>query len=239
MTLVCALLIVLLPAALLAQEPEQADVWSGAAEVSFVSTSGNTDTRTLGVGAEINYQRRRWSGLLKLHFVESKTDDVVNARSFRALLEASSSLTPHLGTYGRIGYLKDTFAGLDDRLSSEGGISYELVSIVPHSLSTLIGLGFTREVRVRADNLSLATANATMRYSWALSQTSALTNDATFTGDMRNARDWRLTNDLALTAGLGRIFSLKFSQTLSYLNEPVPGFRNRDIVTSAALVANF
>ena len=56
---------------------------------------------------------------------------------------------------------------------------------------------------------------------------------------MRNASDWRLSNDLALTAGLSRIFSLKFSQTLTYLNEPVPGAQKRNIITSAALVANF
>ena len=33
----------LVPLMALAQEPEPADVWSGTAEVSFVSTSGNTD----------------------------------------------------------------------------------------------------------------------------------------------------------------------------------------------------
>ena len=223
----------------LAQEAEPADVWSGTAEVSFVSTSGNTSTRTLGVGGEIEYRPTDWSGLAEIAFIESEADAIVNARSFSALLQVSRPFSPRLEAYGRVGYLKDTFAGIDDRISSEGGISYKIANTERHSLTTLTGFGFTREVRIGADNLSLITANATLQYSWALSETSELTNETGATADMRNAGDWRFTNDLELTAGLNGIFSLSLSQKLSYLNEPVPGFRQTDVVVAAALVANF
>ena len=229
----------LVPLMALAQEPEPADVWSGTAEVSFVSTSGNTDIRTLGVGGEIEYRPTDWAGLAKIAFIESEADDVVNARSFSALLQVSRPFSPRLEAYGRVGYLKDTFAGIEDRISSEGGISYAITTTDPHSLTTLIGFGFTREVRLGADDLSLVTANATLQYSWALSETSALTDETVATADMKNAGDWRFTNDIGLTAGLNGIFSLRLSQKLTYLNEPVPGFRQTDVVVAAALVASF
>ena len=229
----------LVPLMALAQEPEPADVWSGTAEVSFVSTSGNTDIRTLGVGGEIEYRPTDWAGLAKIAFIESEADDVVNARSFSALLQVSRPFSPRLEAYGRVGYLKDTFAGIEDRISSEGGISYAITTTDPHSLTTLIGFGFTREVRLGADDLSLVTANATLQYSWALLETSALTDETVATADMKNAGDWRFTNDIGLTAGLNGIFSLRFSQKLTYLNEPVPGFRQTDVVVAAALVASF
>ena len=248
MKLICALVVhiialvavvALVPLMALAQEPEPADVWSGTAEVSFVSTSGNTDIRTLGVGGEIEYRPNDWSGLAKIAFIESEADDVVNARSFSALLQVSRRLSPRLEAYARGGYLKDTFAGIDDRISSEGGISYAIATTVPHALTTLIGFGFTREVRVGADDLSLVTANATLQYSWALSETSTLTDETAATADMKNAGDWRFTNAVGLTAGLNGIFSLRFSQKLTYLNEPVRGFRQTDVVVAAALVASF
>ena len=230
----------LVPLMALAQEPEPADVWSGTAEVSFVSTSGNTDTRTLGVGGEIEYQPADWSGLAKITFIKSEADDVVNARSFSALLQVSSPFSPRLEVYGRVGYLKDTFAGIDDRISSEGGISHAIATTDPHSLTTLIGFGFTREVRLGADDLSFVTANATLQYSWALSETSALTDETAVTAGLGAARgDWRFTNDIGLTAGLNGLFSLRFSQKLTHLNEPVPGFRQTDVVVAAALVASF
>ena len=248
MKLICALVVhiialvavaALVPLMALAQEPEPADVWSGAAEVSFVSTSGNTDTRTLGVGGEIEYRPTAWSGLAKIAFIESEADAVVNARSFSALLQVSRPFSPQLEAYGRVGYLKDTFAGIEDRISSDGGISYAIATTVRHSLTTLIGFGFTREVRLGADDLSLVTANTTLQYSWALSETSALTDEMAATADVKNAGDWRFTNDVGLTAGLNGIFSLRLSQKLTYLNEPVPGFRQTDVVVAAALLASF
>ena len=212
MKLFCALVVhiialvavaALVPLMAQAQEPEPADVWSGTAEVSFVSTSGNTDIRTLGVGGEIEYRLTDWSGLAKIAFIESEADDVVNARSFSALLQVSRPFSPRLEAYGRVGYLKDTFAGIDDRISSEGGISSAIATTDPHSLTTLIGFGFTREVRLGADDLSFVTANATLQYSWALSETSALTNETAATAGLGAARgDWRFTNDIGLTAGL-------------------------------------
>ena len=96
------------------------------------------------------------------------------------------------------------------------------------------------EVRLGADDLSFPTANATLQYSWALSETSALTDETAVTAGLGAARgDWRFTNDIGLTAGLNGIFSLRFSQKLTYLNEPVPGFRQTDVVVAAALVASF
>lgn len=237
MKLALSLLMIGMPTALAAQEPPP--TWSGQAELSLVSTSGNTDTRTLGAGAEIEYAPGRWSALAKVTFIESEADDEVNARSFTALLQASRRVSARLQVYGKAGYLKDTFAGIDDRFSSEGGLGYDLFTQAPHSLGTQLGFGFTREVRLLSESLSLATGNAAIQYRWTLSETSALTDETSFTADLGNASDWRFTNDVALIAGLNAIFSLKLSQKLSYLNDPVPGFRKRDIVVSAAFVANF
>lgn len=56
-----ALALLLAPAtALLAQEPPapptQPPLWSGKGELSFVSTTGNSDTQTLGTGLDVAYQ---------------------------------------------------------------------------------------------------------------------------------------------------------------------------------------
>jgi hypothetical protein len=39
-----------------------------------------------------------------------------------------------------------------------------------------------------------------------------------------------------LTATLTSVLSLKFSNTVRYANEPVPGFEKTDTITTAALV---
>ena len=57
--------------------------------------------------------------------------------------------------------------------------------------------------------------------------------------DLNTGDDWRFSNEIAATAALSSRLSLKVSHKLSYLNEPVPGFRKTDAILSAALVASF
>jgi len=171
--------------------------------------------------------------------VETEADDVLRARSQSALLEASRTLSERLDLYGRGGYLRDLFAGIERRLTTEAGLAYRVIATEPHSLQLLGGAGFTREQRLAGNDLSLVTANAAARYAWALTETSRLTEEAAFVADLSTGDNWRFSNELAATAALSNRLSLKVSHKLSYLNEPVLGFRKTDTILAAALVANF
>jgi putative salt-induced outer membrane protein YdiY len=235
-------LLALFPAWAVAQQPseEPADgPWSGTAEVSLVATSGNSDTRTFGLGGELTYDPGIWRLLARASFVESEADDELRARSQSALLETSRAFSEHLEVYGRGGYLRDLFAGIERRITTEGGLAYHAIATEAHSLQVLAGVGFTDEQRAAGGDRSLGTANATGRYRWAVTETSALTEEAGFVADLNAGDDWRFTNEVAATAALSTRLSLKVSHKLSFLNEPVPGFRKTDAILSAALVANF
>jgi putative salt-induced outer membrane protein YdiY len=213
--------------------------WSGTAEISLVATSGNSDTRTFGLGGDVTYNPGAWKWLGRLTYVETEADDQLKARSQSALLETSRGFSERLEVYGRGGYLRDLFAGIERRITTEAGLAYRLVALAPHSLQLLAGFGFTDEQRAAGGDLSLTTANATGRYRWAITETSALTEEATLVADLNTGDDWRFSNEIAATAALSTRLSLKVSHKLSYLNEPVPGFGKADAILSAALVANF
>ena len=213
--------------------------WSGTAEVSLIATSGNSDTHTFGLGAEVTYDPGAWRWLGRISYVETDADDQLKARSESALVEMSRPLAERLEAYARGGYLRDLFAGIERRLTTEGGLAYMVIATDPQSLQLLAGFGFTRELRVVGDALSLGTANATGRYRWAVSETSALTEEASFVADLNTGDNWRFTNEVAITAAVGARLSLKVSHKLSHLNRPVPGFRKTDAILAAAMVANF
>jgi putative salt-induced outer membrane protein YdiY len=160
--------------------------------VFAVATSGNADTRTLGLGGEVVFDPGTWKRL------------------------------------GRVAYVE-----------TEAGLAYQVVANGAHTLEVLGGAGFTQEQRLLGDDLSLATANGTGRYEWAFSESSALTEEAAFVAALNSGDDWRFTNEIAATAALSSLLSLKLSQKLSYLNRPVVGFRKTDTIFAAALVANF
>lgn len=231
----------LIPMASLAQEadPEEPPRWSGTAEVSAVATSGNADTRTLGLGGEVVFDPGTWKWLGRVAHVETEADDVLRARSQTALLEVSRAVSERLDVYGRGGYLRDLFAGIERRLTTEAGLAYQVIANGEHTFEVLGGAGFTKEQRSIGEDLSLATANGTGRYEWALTDTSALTEEAAFVAALNSGDDWRFTNEIAATAALSSLLSLKLSQKLRYLNRPVLGFQKTDTVFAAALVANF
>ena len=128
--------------------------WSGTAEISLIATSGNSDTRTFGLGGEVTYDPGAWKWLGRLTYVEAEADDQLKARSQSALLETSRGFSERLEVYGRGGYLRDLFAGIERRITTEAGLAYRLIAIEPHSLQLLAGFGFTDEQRAVAPCLS-------------------------------------------------------------------------------------
>src|SRR5688500_8145457 len=195
----------------------------GKAELSFVSTGGNTDSQTLGSAAELIWRASVWKTEAKAAFVRAETDDRETARALFAQLRESRQLTPRLELFGRGGVLRDAFAGIDARFTLDAGLGWLAVDRAPHTLRLDGGLGYLAENRLAGEDVRSAIAQTVANYKWAFSKTSELTNDAAFLLPLGSGGDWRYRNTLALSAGLSRVLSLKVSHAMSYLNEPVPG----------------
>lgn len=231
-----------------AHDPEAAPprTCTGGAEFSFVSTGGNTDTQSIGLGGIVECKPGLWSYLAKGAFIRSEVDDVESAKSIDTLFRASREISPSLKGYGQFGYYQNEFAGIENRYSLEAGLAYLLFTNPKHNLQIDGGFGYTNEDRVPPatgepfdDSLSFATARIGGAYRWKISETAEFGEDAGITFNLSEGSDWRFTNGVFITANLNRIFALKLSHALTYLNEPVPGFGKTDTVISAAVVAKF
>ena len=212
--------------------------WSGAAEVSFVSTSGNSETQTIGLAGDLTLSPGAWTTEVKLAFIRSKANNQLNAKSFDMSAQGTRQIDYGLGVYTKTGYLRDRFAGINNRYAVEGGVSFNALTGT-HTLTARGGGGWTQEQRALRDDRNMGTANSSADYIWALTETSQLRNEATLTLVLRDRDDWRFTNKFSVSAALNGFFSLKLSHQLGYLNDPVPGFEKTDIKVSAAVVANF
>jgi putative salt-induced outer membrane protein len=211
----------------------------GKAELSFVSTGGNTDAQTLGTAGDVSWRAGAWKTEARAVFVRAETDDRETARALLAELRESRAISTRLDVFGRGGYQRDVYAGIDARVTLDAGLGWLAVDRAPHVLRLDGGLGYLSENRLAGDDLRSAIAQAVAKYKWALSRTTELTHDAAFLLPFEDRDAWRYANTLAVSAGLSRLFSLKLSHTLAYLHEPVPGFRKTDTILSAALVAKF
>jgi len=214
-------------------------LWSGSAELSFLSTSGNTTTSSLGSGLEVDYKPAPWTVIFKAGYLRSSTDGVTTAEQLNASVKGIRDLTPRIDVYAGGGYLRNRFAGLNSFITGEGGAGYKILVGPVHTLRGELGLGYNREDRLVGGNRNYASARAGLGYKWEFSKTAAFTNDASYQRDFSDSENWIFSDKAAVAASLTATFSLKASYTLLYRHEPVPTFKRTDTATAVALVAKF
>ena len=211
----------------------------GTAEFSFVGTSGNSSTQAIGLGGEFTLRRASWVYNTKLAYVRNESADELTAQSLAARFEATRMLTDRLGVFGRYAFLRNEFAGIDNRNSVAGGIEYLVIRPEPHRLKLNAGVGYANEQRLIGQDLSAAEFVSGAGYKWTISPNADITDDFEFTASFDDGSDWRTANIAAVTAKLTTVLALKLSNTVRYVHAPVIGFETTDTITSIALVAKF
>jgi putative salt-induced outer membrane protein len=214
-------------------------LWEGSAELSLVATGGNTDTQTLGAGASVTWRPGPWTAKGRAAFVRSATDDAVTAESLVAELRPSRALSPRAEMYARGEYLVDRFSGIDNRTTVDAGFGWLLIDEAPHTLKVDGGAGVTHEGRLEGRDETFTAATASAAYTWRLATTATLNEQSLVSVAFGEAGNWRLQNRLNLTVTMTRRLSVRLAHELKRVSRPVPGFRRRDTVLSAALVARF
>ncbi len=214
-------------------------LWTGKAELSYVATSGNTDTSSLGAGFELNYKPAPWTFTLTGAYLRASTDGVLTAESLAGGLRGARDLTPRLDVFAAALYYRNRFAGVDSRYGGEAGAGYKIIDEKTLRLRAEAAVGYTREDRVDFAAINYATARAGLDFGWKFSKNAELTELVSWTDNLKTTNDWYLRSTTGLTANLTSVFALKASYTYLYDNVPVPGFEKRDTITSVALVAKF
>ena len=213
--------------------------FEGSAELSLVSAAGNSDTQSLGLGSTITWRPDPWITNAKVSFIRSETDDIETARALNAWLRQGRMLTPRLDVYGRVEYLADEFAGIDNRFTVEGGLGYKILDTARHFLRADAGLGYAHESRLVGEDLSSALLNLAGLYRLKFGDNATVENGSLYSQSFDRSEDWRFRNAFAVTAAMTRLLSLKLSHEVKYVNSPVEGFEKTDRLLSAAVVAKF
>lgn len=243
-TLLAALFLVPSLAPAQAPPPEPAPpppppLWSGKAELSYVSTSGNTSTSTLGFAGELAFKPDPWSVTARGAFVRAETDGELKARSLDLALRTGYKLSERVELFNLCSYFENSFSGIDHRWSDDVGAAWQALTAETHKLKVEAGVGYTKEWRTTEETRSFATGRVGLGYKWAISKTAELSEDLGVLMNLSQTDDWRVQNVFAVSASLTSLFSLKVSHTLNYLHDPPEGFGRTDTVTAAALVAKF
>jgi putative salt-induced outer membrane protein len=220
--------------------PPEADepppLFEGTAQAALLTTSGNTSARALGLGSEIAWRPAPWNLSAKALFAQNETDDVLSARSTAAAFRADRFLSARTSLYGQYEFLRDLFAGIEQRSTVAGGIAYRLVERSGHLLTIDGGFGYEHEARVAAHAENEAIGTLGYKYGWEVSRTSKFADELRYVQPLGGSENIKIDHTISLTAAITSVFSIKLSSILRYSRDPVPGFESTDTITSAAFV---
>jgi putative salt-induced outer membrane protein len=205
------------------------------AELSFVKTSGNTSTSTLGLSGDATLRPGAWVVEFRTSMMRSRAEGVLNAASTTAVSRLSHPIWRGLSAFGQHDYLHDPFAGLGDRHQVTGGLEFAVLETDRHVLKIDAGFGFTNQ---SSSGRRLAGGMTNVSYRWIISDTTEITHDTSWKFAFARPDARRLESTTAVTVGLTSILSLRVSHELRHQASPRPTFRQTDATMSTALVVN-
>ncbi|MEM7351383.1 MAG: DUF481 domain-containing protein [Acidobacteriota bacterium] len=220
-------------------EEGEAKRWQGEAGLSFLSTTGNTDTESFGLDFHLDREPDPWGLGIKVQVQRAEEDGLRTAERYFLGLRGKRAVGERWELFFGLSGEQDEFAGIDLRTLAEVGFSYQALVGPKHDLVFDMGATWTDEDRVppELDSDSIG-AILGLKYEWQISDSATLSERLTYYPNFDDSDDWRYESTTALTASLNARFALQLAYDLRFRNQPVGDRDDTDASTKVSLVMN-
>lgn len=217
------------------------DGWSGEGSFSAGYTTGNTETRDLGLAVALDRKAGLWTFGTEATADYGETDEIETKNRWFLAGEVDRQLGDALFGFGRTSYESDEFSGFESRFFIGGGLGYQVFDGEATQWSIRGGPGLKID-EIRATDTEEASTEESFS-AIAASEFSHQFNDAVGfsnnTDVLYASESTQFTNVAALTAALTNTLSARFSVEVRHDTNPPEGFEATDTVTRASIVYTF
>jgi len=219
-------------------EPEK--LWESAVGLSYLSTTGNSDTETFGLDIKAVRKPTPWGMEFTATFDRAENDSVLTAERYFGGLRGTRSVGEKWTLFAGLSGEKDEFAGFKMRTMLEGGATYIAMDAEKYFLSFDGALTYTDEDRIQPNpDESFMGALAAAHFVWKFSETASLSEDLSYFPNFDTSSDWRAESVTALQAAMTDTLAVRLSYEWRYRNEPIGDADDTDTTTKASLVVKF
>lgn len=221
-------------APLAAEEPSEG--FAGEAELGMVTTSGNTNTRSINGKLRMRYLSGPWRQEGRLEGLRTSAGDDVLAERYLVSGKSDYRFNPHDYLFVTLRYEDDRFSGYDYQFSETLGYGRRVITAPSLKLDLEIGGGgrHSREPgRVRRDE---AIVRAAAKLGWEVSATARFGEELLVESGESNTYSESVSS---LTVKINSRFATKLSLTAKHNSSVPPGVENSDIITAVTLVYDF
>lgn len=210
--------------------------WQGSLSLGYVSTTGNTNTRSLNAQALAAYKSGPWADVLSFQALQSSSNGVTTAESYDLNGQSDYSFTDKDYVFGLLDYLRNTFTGYQRRTSEIAGYGRNLLNTPTQQIDVEFGLG-ARQTRYTTDtSQSEFVQRLAGSYLWKFTDKSNFSETLSVEHGPDNSFTQSVT---ALTTNLAGNLALSVSYTVDHNSTVLPTLKNTDTMFSVSLVNTF
>jgi len=224
------------PAAAQAPAPPPPPLWDAQVGGSFVGTSGNSDTSSVGADFSANHRGSVWQIESGATAVRTSSLDQTTAERYLGSLRGQRKLTPVIGLTSGIKLERDRFAGLDFRSILDAGLSWALVRRPVWTLDGVTGIGWNHESRTTSPSIDHPVGLLQLLSRIPFGSAGDTTQRFTFYPDFKETSAYRSEGEITAQAAMSAHLALKLGYLVRFANNPVPGFKKTDNTTTASVV---
>lgn len=235
--LIFVLLSLILAAPLHAEEK----AFNNEAELSYLDTSGNTETTTFKAKNTLTWNATEKAKLTWLvGGLYGKSDGVKNAEQYTTELRGDYLITEGFYTALIAGWLQDKFAGIDNKYYAGPAAGYIFLNGPKHFLKSELEVDYVKEEYTDNTDDDYMRGGALAQYEYAFTEKNKFSQTVKYGVDLEDEDRYEAKSITALICALNSSISLKAAYEVNYVNMPVPDTLDRtDRIFSTTLIINY
>lgn len=217
-------------------EPDKTGLWDMSLSLSYVATTGNSDTQTGGTDFVFKRKPDPWGITGKFSYMQAKDKGVKTAERTSAQVRGNRAFGKRWEAFVGVAGMSDRFSGIHRRYLVETGGTYKALTGPKQHLAFDAGLTRTREEYTDLTRRNFFGGLLGARYEWDFSKGSKFTQNLAYYPDFDQSANWRFESETALQAALNDHLALKAGVQIRYDHAPQPGFKRTDTTSTVSLV---
>ncbi len=218
--------------------------WKAKSKLSYVHTTGNTETQVFAGKVEISADATPNRYFAEAAGLYGKNSGDVNNSRWLAGARYERALTERLFAFVAADYLKDTYSGYDMRVTVGPGVGYDFLKSDVHTLKGLLSVLYAME-NLHAvpepddDTENYASGKAEGNYTWQITEHLKFIQNADLSVSFKDTDVYFANSETGLEAKLSDHLSLGVSYIVNYQHAPPDGADDTDTIFLTSLVVDF
>ena len=214
-----------------------AGAWTGAGELGYTSTSGNSDSESLNASLRVGREIEKWKHSSSLRAIRAESEGETSADSLEFKARSEYGFGEKSYVFGKLRYEDDEFSGYDYQTSLAFGAGSRFIENEKHLLDASLGLGYrTIKDSATGDTEDEAIVTADLVYEYVISETSTLREAILVESGDENTYS---ESETSLTARIAGHLAAKISYLVKRNSDVPPDTDKTDEITTVSLVYEF